>query len=397
MSLIKKYIEDQYIQNLKKYKYEGKDNSIYYKYIISPICDKITSYLPKWLLPNTITVMGWFLNFLSVILTIYYGGWKGNDYLPSWVCYLGSVNYSLYIYLDAIDGKQARRLKASSPLGVLFDHGCDACTSFFITIIGGTFFYYNNIYQYLLLFIPLTLTFFLNFIEEYYTGVLDLPIINGVEEGSIYVSLVFFLSGYYGSSFYNKKYNFFNKYDLKISELNGIAVFVGSMLHCIKCFYDIIKKSEKNKVGQIFISSFIYVLFILSLLSVVTFNNSVIVKEYPKLLILTFGFQIAKIYSIMQVSQILKCPLDLYRPIFLIPLIALLIHSIIYYFIQYSLFVSIDTLIIIILIVNCISWIHYVYYCSEEICEILNINRFIPGKRYESRPTFEESQKLREK
>ena len=65
---IKKYIEDQYIQNLKKYKYEGKDNSIYYKYIISPICDKITSYLPKWLVPNTITVMGWFLNFLSVIL-----------------------------------------------------------------------------------------------------------------------------------------------------------------------------------------------------------------------------------------------------------------------------------------------------------------------------------------
>ena len=122
-----------------------------------------------------------------------------------------------------------------------------------------------------------------------------------------------------------------------------------------------------------------------------------IVKEYPKLLILTFGFQIAKIYSIMQVSQILKCPLDLCRPIFLIPLIALLIHSIIYYFIQYSLFVSIDTLIIIILIVNCISWLHYVYYCSEEICEILNINRFIPGKRYESRPTFEESQKLREK
>ena len=86
MSLIKKYIEDQYIQNLKKYKYKGKDNSIYYEYIISPICDKITSYLPKWLLPNTITVIGWFLNFLSVILTIYYGGWKGNDYLPSWVC-----------------------------------------------------------------------------------------------------------------------------------------------------------------------------------------------------------------------------------------------------------------------------------------------------------------------
>lgn len=28
--------------------------------------------------------------------------------------------------MDAIDGKQARRTGTSSPLGELFDHGCDA-------------------------------------------------------------------------------------------------------------------------------------------------------------------------------------------------------------------------------------------------------------------------------
>ena len=34
----------------------------------------------------------------------------------------------LFIYqtLDAIDGKQARRIQCCSPLGELFDHGCDA-------------------------------------------------------------------------------------------------------------------------------------------------------------------------------------------------------------------------------------------------------------------------------
>jgi len=34
----------------------------------------------------------------------------------------------LFIYqtLDAIDGKQARRIHCSSALGELFDHGCDA-------------------------------------------------------------------------------------------------------------------------------------------------------------------------------------------------------------------------------------------------------------------------------
>lgn len=30
--------------------------------------------------------------------------------------------------MDAVDGKQARRTKSSSPLGQLFDHGCDSFT-----------------------------------------------------------------------------------------------------------------------------------------------------------------------------------------------------------------------------------------------------------------------------
>lgn len=37
----------------------------------------------------------------------------------------------LFIYqsLDAIDGKQARRTNSQSPLGELFDHGCDSVSA----------------------------------------------------------------------------------------------------------------------------------------------------------------------------------------------------------------------------------------------------------------------------
>ena len=31
---------------------------------------------------------------------------------------------------------------------------------------------------------------------------------------------------------------------------------------------------------------------------------------------------------------------------------------------------------------------HLIYFCSNEICEILNINRFVLGKRYPSRPSY---------
>lgn len=35
--------------------------------------------------------------------------------------------------LDNLDGKHARRIGASSPLGLMFDHGCDALTTFLFT------------------------------------------------------------------------------------------------------------------------------------------------------------------------------------------------------------------------------------------------------------------------
>lgn len=39
---------------------------------------------------------------------------------------LSAVSVVVYVNLDCIDGKQARRTATSSPLGQLFDHGCDA-------------------------------------------------------------------------------------------------------------------------------------------------------------------------------------------------------------------------------------------------------------------------------
>ena len=45
---------------------------------------------------------------------------------PQWTFLLAAVGLFFYQSLDAIDGKQARRTGTSSPLGELFDHGCDS-------------------------------------------------------------------------------------------------------------------------------------------------------------------------------------------------------------------------------------------------------------------------------
>lgn len=43
--------------------------------------------------------------------------------IPSWTFFVAALFQFLYQTLDAIDGKQARRTKTSTPLGQLFDHG----------------------------------------------------------------------------------------------------------------------------------------------------------------------------------------------------------------------------------------------------------------------------------
>lgn len=53
---------------------------------------------------------------------------------PRWACALCALGLFVYQTLDAIDGKQARRSNTSSPLGELFDHGCDSISTVFVAL-----------------------------------------------------------------------------------------------------------------------------------------------------------------------------------------------------------------------------------------------------------------------
>ena len=391
MSLLSSnYIEDQYISKLINYKYSGGDNSILYRYVINPFCNKFVTYLPTWLAPNVITVSGFFFNLFNLILTTYYTGWKGGAPLPVWVCIVCSISYTTYIIFDYTDGKQARRLKASSPLGLLVDHGTDACTTFYVTCVTGSFSYLTEMYQYLFYYLPITSTFFLNTWEEYYVGELVLPVINGVAEGTLVIDIINILSAIFGDKLFWKEFTFFEKYTLKVNDIMCLTTFIGGSFFSIMSLIGVYRKVKKDKKRDALKTSFIFVIFACSLISVSFLSNSIIVKEYPKFLILTFGFMFSKMLGLLQLSHILGSPYKIYQPVFMIPLLSLLIHSLIYYLFHYSILVSIDSLIISVFIWNFLSWAHFIYFCSDQICEILNIKRFSLGKRYPSRPSYEE-------
>jgi len=115
------------------------------------------------------------------------------EHAPNWVYFFASFSIFAYQTLDAIDGKQARRTNTSSALGELFDHGCDAVSTVFLTLImamtfstGGWLLLVNA----LLLFSGVFFTIW----DLYYTNNFDLGVVN-VTEALLTTELVLFITG----------------------------------------------------------------------------------------------------------------------------------------------------------------------------------------------------------
>lgn len=77
-----------------------------------------------WMAPNLVTLLG-LISLLGCYLPMLYHDLSMTEVLPRYTFALAALGIWLFQTLDAIDGKQARRTGSSSPLGQLFDHGCD--------------------------------------------------------------------------------------------------------------------------------------------------------------------------------------------------------------------------------------------------------------------------------
>lgn len=178
------YIPPEGFERLMSYKYKGTDQSLIYKHILTPMNQVLIEYIPLWMAPNLITVIGLLCVLASHFLMWYYVPDLYGE-APRWVYAFSGWMLLVYQTLDNLDGKQARRVGASSPLGLFFDHGCDAinCTIGSLTLMSAT--QMGSTWKSVSLLMSTIFLFFLNTWEEYYTGELILPIVNGPTEGLI--------------------------------------------------------------------------------------------------------------------------------------------------------------------------------------------------------------------
>lgn len=85
--------------------------------------------------------------------------------------------------MDNSDGKQARKIGASSPLGLMFDHGCDMINTFIATSTLCRVVQLGNGWFFVLTVLMTMSQFYYATLEEYFIDGLFLPIINSVNEG----------------------------------------------------------------------------------------------------------------------------------------------------------------------------------------------------------------------
>ena len=105
--------------------------------------------------------------------------------------------------MDNLDGKQARKIKASSSLGMLFDHGLDSLATVLITL-ASTRIFMGNGFKTAFTFILVLFQFYMTTQEHYYLGVFNLPIINSVNEGYLLLILTILFTVIVGPHFWQK-------------------------------------------------------------------------------------------------------------------------------------------------------------------------------------------------
>ncbi|XP_072759026.1 cholinephosphotransferase 1 isoform X3 [Anoplolepis gracilipes] len=120
------------LKRLSEHKYSCTSKSIL-DGLLQPWWDWLVSQVPLWLAPNLITVLGLIVNIATTLILVYYSP-DARAEPPRWACFLCALGLFIYQSLDAIDGKQARRTGTSTPLGELFDHGCDSISTVFVAL-----------------------------------------------------------------------------------------------------------------------------------------------------------------------------------------------------------------------------------------------------------------------
>ncbi|XP_028761857.1 choline/ethanolaminephosphotransferase 1 [Neltuma alba] len=197
------YIGAHGVAALHRYKYSGVDHSYLAKYVLQPFWSRFVTLFPLWMPPNMITLTGFMFLLVSALLGYIYSPQLDSP-PPRWVHFAHGLLLFLYQTFDAVDGKQARRTNSSSPLGELFDHGCDALACTFESLaFGSTAMCGRSTFWFWLI---SAVPFYGATWEHYFTNTLILPVVNGPTEGLMLIYVCHFFTAAVGAEWWVQQF-----------------------------------------------------------------------------------------------------------------------------------------------------------------------------------------------
>lgn len=98
-----KYLSESALVNLKNYKYVSGQYSPA-DYAMTPFWNKCVEFLPMWMAPNLVTLIGLIFNLTSFFLYLPFD-LSMSKQLPPWFYLWSALSLFVYQTLDAIDGK----------------------------------------------------------------------------------------------------------------------------------------------------------------------------------------------------------------------------------------------------------------------------------------------------
>ncbi|XP_020817845.1 cholinephosphotransferase 1 isoform X2 [Drosophila serrata] len=306
----KHILSAQQLRKLSEHKYSCFSASLLDP-LLQPWWNWLVAQTPLWLAPNLITIVGLILNVVTTLILICYSP-NGVEPPPRWTCFLCALGLFIYQSLDSIDGKQARRTNTSSPLGELFDHGCDSISTVFVALsacVSCQLGHYPN-WLFFQCFCAIAL-FYCAHWQTYVSGTMRFGRID-VTEAQFSIIAIHLVSAVLGPEIWLTKIG-----------IGGIELWYGPAMTTIVCgllsltyVFSVIKAGGVGKNGStvagtsVLSPSIPLTLVVLPALMIAQKSPQNIFTEHASVYILAFGMVAAKVTNKLVIAHMTKSEMD---------------------------------------------------------------------------------------
>ncbi|KAK4499035.1 hypothetical protein PRZ48_009547 [Zasmidium cellare] len=304
------------LKHFKTYKYSSVDKSPVSYYILRHYWNFCVEFLPLWLAPNMVTLIGFFFVIANVGLQqLMDPDLTGPNY--AWVSYSYAFGVWAYSTMDNIDGKQARRTGTSSGLGELFDHGIDSLNCTLASLLETSAMALGSTPIGALTALIPTLPMFFSTWETFHTHTLYLGYFNGPTEGLLLASLLMISSGYFGPHIWHKPMADIVGFDETLGSLSVKDVWAAVLLlaftfgHVPPCVVNVVNaRREKNlPIWPVFLEWTPMIVFTGSLVAWLGSPYSTLLSEnHLCLLCLTLSFVFGRMTTKMILAHLTRQP-----------------------------------------------------------------------------------------